>query len=79
MSKELIKMENRFDKIVHFQGSLFSVSEYIKKEKWGIVSFLIVYIALFISQLLFIDWWSCYRRRTNLCISRILFRSISQI
>lgn len=36
MSKELIKMKDRFDKIVHLQESGVIMSEYLKKEKWGI-------------------------------------------
>ncbi|MGG3147992.1 hypothetical protein ABEO94_16975 [Bacillus pumilus] len=54
MSKELNKMKDRFDKIVHVQGSGIIMSEYLKKEKWGITFFLIIYIALFISSYLLI-------------------------
>ncbi|QLI44187.1 hypothetical protein DJ67_006940 [Bacillus pumilus] len=55
MSKELNKMKDTFDKVVHFQGSGMIMSEYLKKEKWGNIFFLIVYIALFISSYLLID------------------------
>ncbi|MDX5486915.1 hypothetical protein NJE56_18435 [Bacillus pumilus] len=54
MSKELNKMKDRFDKIVHLQGSGVIMSKYLKKEKWGIAFFFIVYIALFISSYLLI-------------------------
>ncbi|MBU8576882.1 hypothetical protein ACQKEX_17855 [Bacillus pumilus] len=54
MSKELNKMKDRFDKIVHVQGSRIIMSEYLKKEKRGIIFFFIVYIALFISSYLLI-------------------------
>lgn len=54
MSKELIEMKDRFDKIVHLQGSGVIMSKYLKKEKWGIAFFFIVYIALFISSYLLI-------------------------
>ncbi|QLI79634.1 hypothetical protein [Bacillus pumilus] len=54
MSKELNKMKDRFDKIVHVQGSGIVMSEYLKKEKRGIIFFFIVYIALFISSYLLI-------------------------
>ncbi|PRR89105.1 hypothetical protein [Bacillus sp. NMCN1] len=53
MSKELIKMKDRFDKIVHFQGSGV-MSKYFKKEKWAIIFFLIVYITLLLSSYLLI-------------------------
>ncbi|WLP59942.1 hypothetical protein [Bacillus pumilus] len=54
MSKELNKMKDRFDKIVHVQGSGIVMSEYLKKEKRGIIFFFIVYIALFMSSYLLI-------------------------
>lgn len=78
MSKELIKIKDRFDKIVHFypfQGRNIMI-QYLKREKWGIAFFLIVYITLFISSYLLIDG-PATGRRTDLCIFGILFRSIS--
>ncbi|MGG5180434.1 hypothetical protein ACQYAC_14185 [Bacillus sp. MM09(2025)] len=54
MSKELNEMKDRFDKIVHVQGSGIVMSEYFKKEKRGIIFFFILYIALFISSYLLI-------------------------